>query len=119
MYPLLPLAALGENVAWVLGCIAAGWSSFGILIFYFFQFMEVIKGDSGLLATAKWVPAFISGAIAAVTTGFALSRLPASVIMFISMLAFTIGLILLATLPIHQTYWAQAFVISIVTPWGM
>lgn len=63
--PLLPRAVFTGDLAWVLGCIAAGWSSFGIIIYYFYQFMQVVKGDSALLATAKWSSAAISGAIAA------------------------------------------------------
>lgn len=117
--PLLPREIFSEDVACVLGCIAAGWSSFGVVVFYFFQFLEVIKGEAPLLVIAKWAPSAVSGAIAAVTTGFVLARLRPSVIMLIAMLAFTGGQILLATLPVHQTYWAQAFVISILTPWGM
>jgi predicted MFS family arabinose efflux permease len=35
------------------------------------------------------------------------------------MTAFCVGNILLATLPVHQTFWAQTFVSLIVTPWGM
>jgi hypothetical protein len=55
-----------------LGCIAAGWSSFRIIIYYFYQFMEGIKGDSPLLATTKWSAAAPSGAIAALVTEFLL-----------------------------------------------
>lgn len=39
--------------------------------------------------------------------------------MVMAMLGFLIGSILMATVPIHQTYWAQTFVATIVTPWGM
>ncbi|KAI9042459.1 MFS transporter [Aspergillus affinis] len=117
--PLLPKSVLTGNLAWVLGCIAAGWSSFGILIYYFYQFMLVIKGDTPLLTTVKFIAASPSGALAALTTGFLLSRLPASVIMFCSMCAFTAGLAIFATVPVDQTYWAQAFVVSLITCWGM
>lgn len=117
--PLLPRSIFTGDLAWVLGCIAAGWSSFGIIIYYFFQFMEVIKGDSPLLATTKWVAAGPSGAIAALVTSFLLGRTPPSVIMFCAMLAFTAGLTIFATVPVHQTFWAQAFVTSLVTSWGM
>jgi MFS family permease len=117
--PLLPVSVLSGDLAWVLGCIAAGWSSFGIIIYYFIQFMETIEGDTPLLATAKWSGAAPSGAIAALLTGFLLSRLPPSVIMFCAMLAFTTGLAIFAMVPVGQTYWAQAFVASIITPWGM
>lgn len=81
--------------------------------------MEVIKGDSPRLATAKWSAAAISGAIAALITGFLLGRLPPSVIMFCEVTFFTAGLSIFATVPIGQTYWAQAFVMSIITFWGM
>ncbi|KAE8395804.1 major facilitator superfamily-domain-containing protein [Aspergillus alliaceus] len=100
-------------------CLAAGWSRFGIVVYYFFQFMEEIKGDTPLLVTAKWAPSAISGFVAAVTTGFLLARLLPSTITLIAMLAFTGGQILLATLPAHQIYWAQVFVVTILTPSGM
>ena len=38
--------------------------------------------------------------------------------MFISMLAFLTGCILIATMPVDQTYWAQAFVTTVIIPWG-
>lgn len=117
--PLLPRSAFVGELGWVLGCIACGWSSFGIVVYYFYQFMEVIKGDTPLLATAKFSAAPLSGAIAALVTGFLLGRVPASFIMFCSMVAFTAGLSIFATVPVNQTYWAQAFVTSIITCWGM
>ncbi|CAG9977293.1 unnamed protein product [Clonostachys byssicola] len=117
--PLLPPSIFTKEVGWVLGCVATGWSSFGILVFYYFQFLEVIKGDTPLLASAKWSGVSISGAIAAVTTGYLISHIRPSLIMLMAMVAFTMGQILLATLPVDQTYWAQAFVITIITPWGM
>ncbi|RMJ29121.1 hypothetical protein PHISP_00064 [Aspergillus sp. HF37] len=106
--PLLPRSAFVGDLA-----------GFGIIVYYFYQFMEVIKGDSPLLATAKFAAAPVSGAIAAFVTAFLLGRVPPSVIMFCSMAAFTTGLALFATVPVDQTYWAQAFVVSIVTCWGM
>ena len=117
--PLLPRSVFSGDLAWVLSCIAAGWSSMGIIVYYFFQFMMVIKQDTPLLATAKFSGAALSGAIASVTTGFLLSHVRPSIIMFCSLSAYTIGLCLVATLPVHQSYWAQAFVASLVTPWGM
>jgi hypothetical protein len=118
-YPLLPRTALKGEVGWVLGCIATGWSSFGILVFYYYEIMGNILGNSGLLVTAKWAGASASGACAAVITGLLLDRIPASIIMLIAMLAFTAGQALLASMPVGQIYWANAFVIMLVTPWGM
>lgn len=118
-YPLLPRSVFKGETGWVLGCLAAGWSSFGILVFYYYNILENLEGNTGLLVTAKWAGASVSGACAAVVTGLLLGRVPASIIMFIAMLAFSAGQALLASMPIGQTYWANAFVIMLVTPWGM
>ncbi|KAJ5082808.1 hypothetical protein N7532_011851 [Penicillium argentinense] len=118
-YPLLPRSVLVGETGWVLGCVAAGWSSFGVLVFYYYEILENLEGNSGLLVTAKWAGASASGACAAVITGLLLGRIPASVIMFVAMLAFSAGQALLASMPIGQIYWANAFVIMLVTPWGM
>lgn len=117
--PLLPRSVFKGEVGWVLGCIAAGWSSFGILVFYYYNFLEEIEHNSGLLVTAKFAGVSLSGATAAVVTGLLMSRVPPSVIMLAAMLAFTIGLSLLATMQPGQIYWTNAFFIMLITPWGM
>lgn len=58
------------------------------------------------------------GAVAAIVTGRLLGIIGPGVVMLISMVAFTIGNILLATAPIRQTYWAATFVATLVTPLG-
>ena len=116
---LIPRGALSGKVGFVLGCIALGWSSFGIWVYYFYQFLENIRNLTPLGAVAQTVPAGISGCIAALTTGFILSRLRTSYVMAIAMLGFCIGSILVATAPVDQTYWANIFVAVLITPWGM
>lgn len=64
IFPLLPRSDFTGQLAWGAWVFAAGRSSFGIIIYYFYQFMEVIKGDSPLLATAKWSGAAASCAVA-------------------------------------------------------
>jgi len=118
-FPLLPLDIFTADVGFVLGCIAAGWSSFGIWVYYNWQFMEELRGVSPLLASAQYIPVTISGFMAAIVTGIILSKVPASVVMMIAMLSFMVGLILVATMPVEQTYWAQLFVSLLIMPWGM
>lgn len=76
-----------------------------------------LKGPNPLLSSAQFSPVAISGFCAAVTTGFLLSHTPPSTVMLFAMTAFTVGTILIATAPVHQTYWAQTFVSIIVMPW--
>ncbi|MCJ1390442.1 hypothetical protein MMC18_003301 [Xylographa bjoerkii] len=117
--PLLPLDAFSGNVGFVLGCIALGWSSFGVWVYYLWQFLEVLRQEEPLLATAQVVPSAISGLCAAVTTGFLLSRVSTAYIMVMAMCAFFTGVTLLATMPVDQSFWLQTFFSIIITPWGM
>ncbi|KAK6603060.1 Drug resistance protein YOR378W-like 3 [Botrytis cinerea] len=98
-YPLVPFGAFNSHTGYTLACIAGGWASFGIWIFYFWQLLEEIRGS--------------------VHSSHRQCKVPASTVMMIAMTGFLIGSILMATVPINQTYWAQTFVACVVTPWGM
>ena len=117
--PLIPFAALSTDVAFVLACVACGWSCFGIWVYYIWQFFEILRDASPLLAATYSIPIAISGAIASVTTGLLLGRLRPAWVMTIALTAFTVGTVLIATAPVDQTYWAQSFVCLIIIPWGM
>ena len=118
-WPLIPFDVLSSDVAFVLGCVSCGWSCFGIWVFYIWQFFQVSRGASPLLASAMSAPVAVSGACASVSTGILLGRLKPAVVMTIALSAFTVGTILIATAPVDQTYWAQSFVCTIIIPWGM
>jgi MFS family permease len=118
-FPLVPLKDLTKDTLFVFGCIAAGWSSFGIWVFYLWQMLEVERGHSVLLAAAQVSPSAISGLCAAITTGFLISKFQPGWIMLASMTAFAIGIILLATMPVEQNYWSQTFISTLITSWGM
>ncbi|KIW78101.1 hypothetical protein Z517_07934 [Fonsecaea pedrosoi CBS 271.37] len=118
-FPLLPMSSFSMDTNLVFGCEALGWSSFGVWVFYLWQFLELERGQSILLSAAQSIPTAVSGCIAAITTGLLIARMQPGWIMLISISAFLTGMILLATMPVHQTYWAQTFVSTIITPWGM
>ncbi|KAL2006996.1 hypothetical protein VTN00DRAFT_8434 [Thermoascus crustaceus] len=118
-HPVVPIKALNMDTAFVLACISAGWSSFGIWIFYTWQLSEVLRGYSPLSVVAQFVPTGISGLTAAFSVSFLLGWIGPQYIMMMAMIAFTVGLILVGTAPVNQVYWAQTFVSIIVTPWGM
>lgn len=118
-YPIIPFDALNTDVAFVLACIACGWSCFGIWYYYTWQFVEVLRGASPLLATAWFSPVVPSGCIAAIVTGLVIGRIGPPPVMMFALTCFTIGTILIMTAPVGQTYWAQLFVSTLVAPWGM
>jgi MFS family permease len=117
--PLIPFDALSSDTAFVIGCMACGWGCFGIWVFYLWQQLEVLRGASPLLASAYLTPLIISGVVAALTTGFLLNYVRPPWVMMMAMVAFMTGSILMATAPVHQTYWAQIFVTTIIAPFGM
>lgn len=118
-HPLVPTKDLTSATAFVLGCVALGWASFGIWMYYLWQFLMQLRHQSPLLTTAQLVPVVFSGFIAAFSTGHLLHRLGPSVIMIISMLAFCIGTVLMACAPVDQTYWALEFISIVIMPFGM
>ncbi|KAK4939420.1 multidrug-resistance type transporter aminotriazole resistance [Elasticomyces elasticus] len=117
--PLVPFDALTADVGFVIACIACGWSSFGIWVYYITSFLENLRGNSPLLTVAQLSPVAVSGACASICTGLILSKLRPAVVMTIALTAFTVGQILIATAPVHQSYWAQTFVCTVIIPWGM
>ena len=118
-HPLIPFPALSSDVAFTLGAIACGWGCFGIWFYYVWQIMLVLRNEPPLLATAHASPVVISGAVAAILTGALMHRMGPPLVMLCALLAFLTGIILIATMPVDQIYWAQTFVTMIVTPFGM
>ncbi|KAJ5676016.1 major facilitator superfamily-domain-containing protein [Penicillium macrosclerotiorum] len=119
LHPVVPTQTLNVDTIFVLTCIACGWSSFGIWLFYAWQMSERILGYTPLTVVAHFTPVGISGVLAAFSVAYLIGRLGPYCIMPMSMASFLLGSILFATAPRHQTYWAQAFVSIIVMPWGM
>lgn len=118
-HPLVPFNALTTDVAFVLGAVACGWSSFGIWLWYSWQFQMQLRGASPLVASVQWTPVIVVGSAAAWVVALLLHRLGPPLVMTGALLAFATGLILMATCPVGQTYWGQVFVSFIVTPFGM
>lgn len=117
--PLVPFQVFTGDIIFVIACIACGWACFGIWIFYVTQFIEVLRGASPLLNAAYICPVAVSGAFASVATGFLLHHVRAAWVMTFSLTCFMVGTILVATAPVHRTYWAQLFVCMLVIPFGM
>ncbi len=117
--PLVPLDVISCDIGFVIACVSCGWATFGIWIYYSFQFFQQIRGSGPLLTSAYYVPAAISGALASIITGLLLQVLHPAWVMALSLTSFTIAPVLVATAPVLQTYWAQTFVSMIFITWGI
>ncbi|EOD48197.1 hypothetical protein UCRNP2_5054 [Neofusicoccum parvum UCRNP2] len=119
LQPLVPIGGLDKTCAFVLACMVFGWASFGIWIYYFWQFMILLEHVTPLNVVAQNVPCGVSGACAALTVGFLLSRVRTPWLMLGAMCAFCLGNTIMSFLPVGRLYWYQAFWSVVVTPWGM
>jgi MFS family permease len=117
--PLIPIRSLQPSAAFALACIAAGWASHGIWIYYVNRFLMVLRGVSPLLTQAQTCLVAITGTMFALSTGFLLNHMHVSTLMFLAMTVFFVGTALVAFMPVHQTYWAQTFVSTLIMPGGM
>ncbi|KAK4179733.1 major facilitator superfamily-domain-containing protein [Triangularia setosa] len=109
-YPLIPISAMKPATNFVLGCTGAGWGCFSIWIYYTFNIVEYLRGWSPLLASVSFIPAIL--------VGFLMSGVKPHWIMLISMCAFFIGSLLLATAPVHQSYWFNTFFGILIMPFA-
>lgn len=117
--PLIPTAALSLDTCFVLVCTAAGWATFGIWVFFLWDFLETVRMSTPLSVSAQFAPAPIFGFVASAFTGFLLSKTTPQVIMLLSMLAFFTGTVIVATAPVAQIYWKQVFFSIVIMPFGM
>jgi MFS family permease len=117
--PLLPVRGLQPQALLTLGCIAAGWASHGIWLYYYFMFQMHQRHLSGTHATLELIWVGPLGIIFALSTGLLIKRFHVSRVMFAAMVFFLTGSLLLTYAPVGQTYWAQTFLSVLITPGGM
>ena len=118
-YPLIPLRGLKREAGYTLACIAAGWGSHGIWVYYLFWFLTKLRKHTVLLAAAEAFPVAIVGPMFAMSVGFLMRRFRPAHIMLLAMSLFLIGSILIATAPVDQSYWIQTFFSILIMPGGM
>jgi predicted MFS family arabinose efflux permease len=117
--PLLPVRGLQPQAILALACIAAGWASHGIWIYYLYVFQLRIRHLSPLLTTAQLFPVAPLGIAFALSTNILIKRIGVAKVMLIAMTLFLVGTVFLAFVPANQTYWAQTFISIIIMPGGM
>ncbi|KAI3402952.1 hypothetical protein KGF56_004205 [Candida oxycetoniae] len=117
--PLVPPSVLRGDTGYILACISAGWSCFGVWLYYMFRWALLVDKDSAIMSAVKNIPAGPVGMIAAVVTAVLLTKVPSAFVMFFAMIAFLVGVIIMGTRPVGQIFWAQKFVSMLIQPIGM
>ncbi|GME69732.1 unnamed protein product [[Candida] boidinii] len=116
--PLIP-NGLSKDTWITLVIIAAGWSSFGIWLFYGFLYGYEILGLNMIVSAIQFIPTLFAGLIAGLTTGAIIHKVPVQAVLLVSMVAFLVGSILNGLRPKHSIYWAMKFPSMCITSFGM
>jgi MFS family permease len=121
LHPLVPVSAMTAKTNFVLACTGCGWGCFSVWVFYAFQIIEVLRGWNPLLASAGFAHAPISGLAASLLVAVLLGKIhmKPTWVMLISMCAFFVGSLLMATAPVEQNYWFNTFFSILIMPFGM
>ncbi|KAJ5357206.1 MFS general substrate transporter [Penicillium brevicompactum] len=118
-YPILPVAVLTSDIAFVFGCTAAGWSTFGIWLFYVIRICLNIDGQTPIQLAAWLSPILITGIATALVVGKIINKVPASSIMLFAMLCYFLTSLLMALRPVYSTYWTYFFFATIIATFAM
>lgn len=88
--------------------------TFGILIFYLISWDQLIRHYSLFLGSAAIVSLTVLGAVGALASAWLIPRFDAKYIIATGNICVLVSLILVATMPAPQTYWAQVFPATIL-----
>lgn len=100
--------------------MSLAWSSFGILVFYLVNFLTRLRGESILITAVHFIPVPIAGFAASYLNTFLLARrVPPAEVLAFSCIWFIVGNLLLATMPVHQSFWYQVFWVNVLAPFGI
>lgn len=117
--PLVPKEVMKGETGFVLLCMAAGWSSFGIWLFYTARMATELDHLGYVEVAVRYIPPLVMGFVAAGLSAILLPRVKVSLIMIIAMIAFLLANVIIGTRPVGQVYWGQFFVSFLIGPFGM
>ncbi|ESU12457.1 hypothetical protein FGSG_06371 [Fusarium graminearum PH-1] len=119
-HPLVPFKQIHLTAGITLGFVTAASAAFGIWVWYFAQFIEVLRGWGPLLTSASLVPILVIGVVVGFACWpFANRDFTAQLAMVSSSIAILISSALMAAAPAKQEYWANSFVSAIFMGVGM
>lgn len=108
--PIMPVTIFkAPTFTALLFVVLLSYMSFGISLWYMIAWEQLLRGLDVIQLTLAWTP-FVPGSIIAVfIAAWLIPRLAAQYIIALGVVCCMVSNLLLATMPIHQIYWAQTF----------
>lgn len=108
--PIIPLDIFeAPSFLMLIGVVLLNYMSVGIVIWYQILWMQEVWFWSVLHTAVAWTPFVIFAIAASGLAAWMIPRLAAQWILAFGTLTILASAVLMATVPIHQTYWAQVF----------
>ncbi|KAL2285792.1 hypothetical protein FJTKL_07512 [Diaporthe vaccinii] len=108
--PIMPVSIFkAPTFTAMLFVVLLSYMSFGISLWYMIAWEQILRGLNVIQLTVAWTP-FVPGSVIAVfIAAWLIPRLAAQYIIALGVVCVVVSNLLLATMPVHQTYWAQTF----------
>ncbi|KAL2839825.1 major facilitator superfamily domain-containing protein [Aspergillus pseudoustus] len=108
--PIMPLGIwTAPSFVPVIFVVLLSFMANGIFLWYMVAWLQLLRGESILSFGLQWTPFGIVATLGTFVAAWLIPRLAAQWILAIGSAAILIANVLLATMPVHQTYWAQVF----------
>ncbi|KAF5974710.1 aminotriazole resistance [Fusarium coicis] len=108
--PIMPLSVFqAPTFTALVFVVLLSYMAFGIGLWYSTSWQYLLRGISVTQIGIHWVPFGLSSVLAVFFAAWLIPRVAAQWIMAIGVIVTLVGNILLATMPVQQTYWAQVF----------
>ncbi|RSL89511.1 hypothetical protein CDV31_015852, partial [Fusarium ambrosium] len=108
--PIMPLGIwTAPSFAAVVFVVLFSFMSNGIFLWYMVAWLQLLRGKTILQFGVEWTPFGIVSTIGTFIAAWLIPRLAAQWILAIGSAAILVANLLLATMPVQQTYWAQVF----------
>ena len=108
--PVMPLSVFRIPTFAAVGVVALISSmSFSASLYYMVAWQQLLRGWSALDIAIGWIPFAIGAVASTLIAAWLIARVPAQWVLAIGVGVVCVSSILLATMPHHQTYWAQTF----------
>ncbi|KAI1037023.1 hypothetical protein LB505_011438 [Fusarium chuoi] len=108
--PIMPLSVFqAPTFTALVFVVLLSYMAFGIGLWYSTSWQYLLRGVSVTQIGINWVPFGLSSVLAVFFAAWLIPRVAAQWIMAIGVTVTLVGNILLATMPVQQTYWAQVF----------
>lgn len=117
--PLLPRSIFNYKIGLVLATIGLGWGSFGIWQYYYWVIILELRNNSPVMGGLTYIPIMVMGIVAAYSVAFLIHKVKPSFILCCSSVAFLGGCIMLAIMPVEQSFWRISFGQLFILCWGM